>query len=65
MKKSGESLTSSERVGCPESWVPGGNEQWEFASPLFARERARGRGDIHGIAWACVAVHGRIGGLCS
>jgi len=44
--------------------MPGGYREWEFVFPLSAREWERGRGNLHGTAWACVVAHRGIGGLC-
>lgn len=43
---------------------PGGYGQREFVFTWLARERERGRGDLHGIALACGVALGGIGGIC-
>jgi len=52
-------------VGRTESRVRGGYEQWVFFIKyvfLFAQEYAKGKGDIRGKEWICLAIGGRIGG---
>jgi len=37
---------------------------WELVFLCYPGSKHGGRGDLHGIAWACVEAHGRIGGPC-
>ena len=48
------------RAGHMNATCPEARGNWSLFS-LLAPEQARGRGDLHGIAWVCVVAHG---GLC-